>query len=66
MQVKRVGHKCIVKAKITPEHRLHNKGYNVIIEVDEANESIFKSQCLDCAASKGMRRFNNVDHTNFS
>ncbi|KAJ8958354.1 hypothetical protein NQ314_006415 [Rhamnusium bicolor] len=53
VQLKRVNHICTVKAKVTPEYKIHNKYYNVIIEVDEAEEIILSCKCLDCAASEG-------------
>lgn len=55
VQVKRVGRKCYVLARVTPEHRNKNAGYRVEVHINETNSAkkITKAQCLDCAASLG-------------
>ncbi|KAG5868650.1 hypothetical protein JTB14_031710 [Gonioctena quinquepunctata] len=53
VQVRRHSKKCIVKAKVSPEHKVHSKGYNVFVEIDEEGEMVLHCQCLDCAASEG-------------
>lgn len=54
VQVKRMGSLCTVKAKVTPEHRVRSKCYNVTSLIDEAEEEIKHAVCSDCAASLGM------------
>lgn len=54
VQVKRVGGICTVKAKITPEHKVHSKNYNVITEINETKYEVLKCDCTSCAASSGM------------
>ncbi|CAG9763417.1 unnamed protein product [Ceutorhynchus assimilis] len=53
VELKRENNICLVKCKICPEHRVRAKNYTVIMEVNEAEESILKAQCQDCAASEG-------------
>lgn len=53
VQLKRTGNICTVKGKITPEHRVHNKPYNVTVQIDENEEKIMSSECHDCTASHG-------------
>lgn len=44
---------CIVKAKITPEHRVREKAYLGILTDDEAEGVITSVQCENCAAHLG-------------
>ncbi|KAJ8916441.1 hypothetical protein NQ315_014654 [Exocentrus adspersus] len=53
VQLKREGSLCEVRCKITPEHNVHKKGYNVIIIINETVEEILTCKCTDCAASLG-------------
>ncbi|KAJ8910529.1 hypothetical protein NQ315_013492 [Exocentrus adspersus] len=53
VQVKRDGPVCVVKGRITPEHRVHKKNYNVIMKVEEQEEKVLLCKCLDCSASAG-------------
>lgn len=55
VQLHRIGRKCTVKAKICPEHKIHNKAYAVTVVIDETedNEVIDIAKCHDCVASKG-------------
>ena len=53
VQLKRLGSTCTVKAKITPEHKVRAKYYNVICEIDEEKKEINKCDCTSCAASSG-------------
>ncbi|KAG7301951.1 hypothetical protein JYU34_013395 [Plutella xylostella] len=53
VEVKRENGTCTIKARVTPEHRVHSKMYSVFIELDEIAESIINVHCEDCAASAG-------------
>lgn len=44
---------CYLKAKITPEHRINNKNYNVSYEINESEKEVIKVICDDCVASQG-------------
>lgn len=54
VQLKRNGDVCTVKAKITPEHKIHKKAYNVCAVINEREEEVVSCTCLDCPASEGM------------
>lgn len=45
---------CIVKAKITPEHKIHKKAYTVEVHINEQEEIVLSSVCTDCTAASGM------------
>lgn len=53
VQIKREGRKCVIKVKVTPEHKVHETGYSIIIEIDETEENILSCKCQSCAASEG-------------
>ncbi|CAH1640539.1 unnamed protein product [Spodoptera littoralis] len=53
VQVSRTGSNCVVKARIVPEHRISDKLYTVLCQIDEMNDVIVDSVCQDCAASAG-------------
>ncbi|KAJ8685669.1 hypothetical protein QAD02_021462 [Eretmocerus hayati] len=53
VQLRRVECQCVVRASITPEHKIHRKAYSVTIEIDEKEELVTKAQCHDCVASAG-------------
>lgn len=53
VQVKREKDICAVKAKITPEHNVRQKCYNVTATCNETEEHILSVQCEDCAAHLG-------------
>lgn len=53
VQLKRDGNICTIRAKITPEHKIHKKPYNVEVKINEEDEKILSSACTDCAASSG-------------
>lgn len=53
VEVKREGNKCVLKAKVTPEHRIRSKMYTVSVTIDEDSETIEDIICDDCAASAG-------------
>lgn len=53
VQLKREGKQCIVKAQITPEHKVSKKAYNVEVAIDEEDEKVLSCACKDCAASEG-------------
>ncbi|XP_072943451.1 uncharacterized protein [Epargyreus clarus] len=53
VQVKREGNICVVRARITPEHNVHQKCYAVQAICDETEETIISVQCEDCAAHLG-------------
>lgn len=54
VQLHRAHSICTVKAEVCPEHRIRNKNYSVTVVVNEADESVDKAFCEDCAASLGM------------
>lgn len=51
--MKREKNICIVKAKVTPEHRVRSKAYNVTIKIHEGKMIIENVECHDCAAALG-------------
>lgn len=53
VQVKRQGDICIVKCRITPEHRARTKPYHCSLECNEKEDEVLSVICDDCAASKG-------------
>ncbi|KAL1446238.1 hypothetical protein WDU94_003678 [Cyamophila willieti] len=55
VQLKRDGSLCTIKAKITPEHRLGEKAYNVVCVINEEKdkEEILQADCESCPASQG-------------
>lgn len=53
VQLKRVGDICTVKGRITPEHKIHKKAYNVSVQINEKDETILECKCLDCSAALG-------------
>lgn len=44
---------CTVKCKMSPEHKVRSKLYNVTLIVNESEDEIISCNCLDCAASAG-------------
>jgi hypothetical protein len=54
VQVKREGNICTVKAKVTPEHKVRSKPYNVTFVCNEAEEMVKLCICEDCPASQGI------------
>lgn len=44
---------CIVRARVTPEHRVSSKAYTVTVTVNEDSNVLASAECLDCAASSG-------------
>nr|CAI5849255.1 unnamed protein product [Callosobruchus analis] len=53
VQVKRQNDICIVKARITPEHKVKSKPYHCSFKCDEREEKIIEVKCEDCAAREG-------------
>nr|CAI5831935.1 unnamed protein product [Callosobruchus analis] len=53
VQVKREGTKCIVKCRVTPEHKVKSKPYHCTLVCDENDEKIESVLCHDCAAKQG-------------
>ena len=53
MQVKREGDVCLVKCRITPEHRVRSKPYQCTLKCNEKDGEVLCVECEDCAASKG-------------
>ncbi|GBM95521.1 hypothetical protein AVEN_161419-1 [Araneus ventricosus] len=53
VQVRRDGNLCTVKAKVTPEHSLRKKAYDVTLLCNEVEEEILSVTCDSCAASLG-------------
>lgn len=51
--MKRTGRKCIVRARICPEHKVRDKPYHVTASIDEEAETITEVLCLSCVASLG-------------
>lgn len=54
VQVKRDGDLCVFKARVTPEHNVRQKCYNVSATCNEAEETILNIQCEDCTAHLGQ------------
>ena len=50
VQVKRCRQICTVKCKVTPEHKVRNKPYDVCVSIDEESRLITAAECLGCAA----------------
>ena len=53
VEVKREGHLCTVRCRVTPEHKIRGKLYLVTAIIDESAEKIVEVQCNDCPASAG-------------
>lgn len=53
VEVKREGNSCTVKCRVTPEHKVKSKLYQVTAVIDESVEKIITVECNDCAASAG-------------
>lgn len=53
IQLKRENNICIIKAKVTPEHKIHKKSYNVTATINEEDEKVLTCVCSDCAAALG-------------
>ncbi|VEN58298.1 unnamed protein product [Callosobruchus maculatus] len=53
VQVKCEGTKCIVKCRVTPEHKVKSKPYHCTLVCDENDETIESVLCHDCAAKQG-------------
>lgn len=53
VQVKREHNICIIKARVTPEHKVRSKPYHCTFECDEKEEIITGVNCEDCAAREG-------------
>lgn len=57
MQLRRDNNICLIKRKITPEHNVRSKQYNVSVTVDEGTDeedgNIVEVVCHDCAAFAG-------------
>ncbi|CAH2016451.1 unnamed protein product [Acanthoscelides obtectus] len=53
VQLMREGSICTVKCHVTPEHKIHEKGYQVTICINEAEEKITHSVCHSCPAGEG-------------
>ena len=53
VQLKRDDQMCIVMGRITPEHKVKSKPYNVTAVINENNATIDSVKCNDCASSEG-------------
>ncbi|CAH2015489.1 unnamed protein product [Acanthoscelides obtectus] len=53
VQSKRERVLCIVKARITPEHRVKSNPCHCSFECDEKEETVIKLECSGCAAQEG-------------
>lgn len=47
---------CYVKARVCPEHKVRDKPYTVIVEINEEKQEIISLDCQDCPAAKGMHK----------
>ncbi|KAG5875113.1 hypothetical protein JTB14_008005 [Gonioctena quinquepunctata] len=61
VQVRRQSKECMVKTKVTLEHKVHGKGCRVFVEIDEEEEMVLQCQCLDHAASESILNYNLVN-----
>ncbi|KAJ8913304.1 hypothetical protein NQ315_010971 [Exocentrus adspersus] len=53
VQLKQQGALCELKAKITPEHKIKAKNYNVSCVINTEEKEVVNTKCKDCAASEG-------------
>ncbi|XP_050560327.1 uncharacterized protein LOC118268450 [Spodoptera frugiperda] len=53
VEVKRDGNLCTVKCRVTPEHKVKARLYQVTAVIDESLEKIITVECNDCVASAG-------------
>lgn len=53
VQLKREKPKCIVQARITPEHRVRTTPYIATVEIDEDAEAVLEVKCQSCTAAQG-------------
>ncbi|GBM65843.1 hypothetical protein AVEN_12897-1 [Araneus ventricosus] len=53
VQVKRENNLRTVKAIVTPEHKISNKGYGITVICNEEDEVVLSALCDSCAASLG-------------
>ncbi|CAG9772236.1 unnamed protein product [Ceutorhynchus assimilis] len=53
VQVKKENHVCFVLGRITPEHKVRDKGYFVEAVIDMKEDKVVSCECKDCAASEG-------------
>ncbi|CAG9765631.1 unnamed protein product [Ceutorhynchus assimilis] len=53
VQLKRDHPQCIVKARITPEHKIRKQSYLVSVCIDEECHKVIDVKCNDCEASEG-------------
>ena len=53
VQLQRTNSQCEVQARITPEHKVNSRPYNVVAVIDEVKGEVVVVRCEDCAASAG-------------
>ncbi|CAH0715416.1 unnamed protein product, partial [Brenthis ino] len=53
VEVKREGDMCTVQCRVTPEHKVKAKLYQITAVIKESDEKIVSVECNDCAASAG-------------
>ncbi|CAG9760297.1 unnamed protein product [Ceutorhynchus assimilis] len=63
VQLKRDHPQCIVKARITPEHKIRKQSYLVSVCIDEECHKVIDVKCNDCEASegRGLQAWNSAD-----
>lgn len=50
VELRRVSPKCLLKARICPQHKIRQKSYSIIASVDEGLNEIDYATCHDCVA----------------
>ena len=53
VQVKKDKNTFCAQAYVTPEHRVHNTPYKVIVDINLNTSEVISSKCFGCAASNG-------------
>ncbi len=58
VKLQRKGNKCFIHSKITPEHRVRERDYDVVTVVDEKLNKIASCKCQGCVQSAGWFSIN--------
>ncbi|CAH1106847.1 unnamed protein product [Psylliodes chrysocephalus] len=53
VQLKRTNNICYLKARVTPEHKIKAKNYQVSCVINELEKKVVEVNCHDCPASEG-------------
>ncbi|KAI4454199.1 hypothetical protein MML48_10g00004289 [Holotrichia oblita] len=53
VQLKQTEALCELKAKITPEHKIKSRNYNVSCAINTKEKVVVNAKCYDCPASEG-------------